>query len=127
MSGRVASMGRGIIQDVSARIIDQFSENLATMLTAAAREEPPRPEPEPAAAPAPFERERRAVGRHLRPAAPRAAEGRAEQAARRRPPRPSCRPPTLAGAVVAGRLQDPKVLAGALGAVFAIGYLIGRR
>ena len=33
LCGRVASMGRGIIQDVSAKIVDQFSENLATMLS----------------------------------------------------------------------------------------------
>ena len=31
-------MGRGIIQDVSAKIIDQFSENLATMLAGPAAE-----------------------------------------------------------------------------------------
>jgi carbon monoxide dehydrogenase subunit G len=29
LSGRAASMGRGIIQDVSARIVDQFAANLA--------------------------------------------------------------------------------------------------
>src|SRR4051812_13631146 len=33
LSGRVAAMGRGIIQDVSAKIVDQFSDNLATMLS----------------------------------------------------------------------------------------------
>src|SRR5215208_7102734 len=44
LSGRVASMGRGIIQDVSARIVDQFSENLAAMLSG------PAAEPAPAAA-----------------------------------------------------------------------------
>src|SRR5690349_19333541 len=32
LSGHVATMGRGIMQDVSARIINKFSENLAAML-----------------------------------------------------------------------------------------------
>jgi hypothetical protein len=33
LSGRAASMGRGIIQDVSAKMIDTFAQNLAAMLT----------------------------------------------------------------------------------------------
>ena len=32
LSGRAAAMGRGVIQDVSARIVDTFSTNLAEML-----------------------------------------------------------------------------------------------
>ena len=126
MSGRVASMGRGIIQDVSARIIDQFSENLAAMLTGPGEAAEAAPEPEPAAA------------------APSSGNG-APSAATSAPPRPESpkeapkqqAPPkaaeaelsaaSLAGAVVAGRLQDLKVLAGALGGAFVLGYLIGRR
>src|SRR5256885_13721185 len=32
LSGRAAAMGQGVIKDVSARIVDQFAENLAAML-----------------------------------------------------------------------------------------------
>jgi carbon monoxide dehydrogenase subunit G len=32
LAGKAASMGRGIIQDVSARLVQQFANNLATML-----------------------------------------------------------------------------------------------
>ena len=32
--GPAAAMGRGLIQDVSARIVDEFANNLATMLAA---------------------------------------------------------------------------------------------
>jgi len=32
LSGRAAAMGQGVIKDVSARIVDQFSANLAEML-----------------------------------------------------------------------------------------------
>jgi carbon monoxide dehydrogenase subunit G len=51
LSGRAAAMGRGVIADVSARLVETFAANLATML-GGARE----PEPAPAAAePAPSE------------------------------------------------------------------------
>jgi uncharacterized protein len=33
LSGKAAAMGRGIIQDVSARLVDEFAQNLATMLS----------------------------------------------------------------------------------------------
>lgn len=123
MSGRVASMGRGIIQDVSARIIDQFSENLATMLTGPGETAEAAPEPEPAAAPTPS-------SGNGAPSAATSAPPRPEPPKQQAPPKAAeaeLSAASLAGAVVAGRLQDPKVLAGALGTVFAIGYLIGRR
>jgi len=121
LSGRVASMGRGIIQDVSARIIDQFSENLAAMLTGPGEESTPEPA---AAAPSGNGAPSATTAAPPRPeppkeapkqqAAPKAAESELSAA-------------SLAGAVISGRLQDPKVLAGTLGGVFVIGYLIGRR
>jgi carbon monoxide dehydrogenase subunit G len=46
LSGKAAAMGQGVIQDVSATLVDTFAANLAQMLSA--------PEaPEPATAPAP--------------------------------------------------------------------------
>jgi carbon monoxide dehydrogenase subunit G len=44
LSGKVASMGHGVIQDVSGRLIDTFADNLAAMLGAA---EPSAATPEP--------------------------------------------------------------------------------
>ena len=112
LSGRVASMGRGIIQDVSARIVDQFSENLATMLSgpveapeaaAVAAAEAPAGGPAPsAAAPPPPPKPQPAAASELSAAA-------------------------VAGAVVMGRLKEPKGLAAALGLALLIGFLLGRR
>jgi uncharacterized protein len=61
LSGRAGSMGRGVIEDVSGRIVERFAQNLAAMLApesaraAAAPEsaapEPAAPEPEEAALP----------------------------------------------------------------------------
>ena len=116
LSGRVASMGRGIMQDVSARIVDQFSENLAAMLAgpgeAAAPAEAVAPGEEPAGAAAP------AAGAAA-PASPP-------------PPKPKAASAELsatdvAGAVVMGRLREPKGLAAALGIAALIGFLLGRR
>jgi uncharacterized protein len=60
LSGRVAAMGRGVIADVSGKLVEKFAGNLAEMLegrpsepAAAAAEPaatpPPAPEPEPEA------------------------------------------------------------------------------
>jgi carbon monoxide dehydrogenase subunit G len=55
LSGKAASMGRGVIQDVSTRLVDTFAENLAEMLSgpAAAEEEPATGEGDGAAPPPP--------------------------------------------------------------------------
>src|SRR4051794_8906032 len=57
LAGRAAAMGRGVIQDVSAKLVSTFAQNLETMLSgggaAAAK---PEPEPQatgPEAPPAP--------------------------------------------------------------------------
>ena len=56
LSGRAAAMGRGVIADVSARLVETFAGNLATMLGGAREEAAAEPEPAPAAAePAPSE------------------------------------------------------------------------
>ena len=120
LSGRVASMGRGIIQDVSARIVDQFSENLAEMLGG------PAEAPAPAEAAAPGE-EPAGVG------APSAAATGGPAAGAAAPPKPKAAASAelsatdVAGAVVMGRLKEPKGLIAALGIAALIGFLIGRR
>jgi carbon monoxide dehydrogenase subunit G len=102
LSGKVATMGQGVLQDVSGRLVETFAKNLATMLEGgqapapavaepardAPAPEPPRPAPEPA--------EALDLG-------------------------------SLGGAVVAERLKDPRALGGLLAIVFALGVLVGRR
>jgi carbon monoxide dehydrogenase subunit G len=111
LSGRVAAMGRGIIVDVSGRIVDQFSENLAAMLAG-----PPQPaEPEPAAV-VPEGAPTGAQAVPPEPAPAPAAPAGAELSAL-----------SLAGAVVKGRLKEPRTLAGVLGAVALLAFLLGRR
>src|SRR5262245_15001776 len=91
ISGKAAAMGQGIIGDVSARLIDTFASNLATMLGS----------PEAA------------------PAGEAAASAGVEPAAAPPPPpplAPAAEPEglpvlSLAGGVLAQRLRDPKVLA----------------
>ncbi len=121
LSGRVASMGRGIIQDVSARIIDQFSANLAEMLGGEGEPEAPQPDAAPATEP-------QTVPATEAPAA-------TEPPAPAPPPKPKPAPAAeaelnatdIAGAVIVGRLKDPKVIAGVVGGAIVVGYLLGRR
>ena len=127
LSGRVASMGRGIIQDVSARIVDQFSENLAAMLSGPAAE----PAPAEAAATGAAAPSAAAGGG---PAPSAAVGGPTPSAATPPPPPPKPKAAEaelsatdLAGAVVMKRLKDPKGLAAALGIAALIGFLLGRR
>jgi uncharacterized protein len=119
LSGRAAAMGRGVIQDVSARLIGQFAENLAVMLSGPAPEAPavapavaaaevPPPPPGAAAVPPP-------------PAAPP-------------PPAPAPAAPetsldvlAIGAGMAADRLRDPRRLALAVGLLVLIGYLLGRR
>jgi carbon monoxide dehydrogenase subunit G len=105
ISGKAASMGQGIIGDVSARLIDTFAGNLAQMLSGPAE-----------AAPVPDDEAPTRV--HAAPAPPS-------------PPAPAAEPEglpvlSIAGGVIAARLRDPKVLAGLAGVLIAI-LLLGRR
>ena len=109
LSGRVAAMGRGVINDVSARIVDTFAENLATMLAG-------KEAPAPAAEPAP------AGAAEVPPPSPTGVPG-AEPAAAQAPPPPPAREEEeaglpivrIVGSVVVGRLRDPRVLAAVAG------------
>ena len=103
LSGKVATMGQGVLQDVAGRLVQTFARNLAVMLEggeAPAEAEAPPVAKEEATAP---------------------------------PPRPAPEPDdaldlgSLGGAVIADRLQDPRRLAGLLGLVAFIAFLLGRR
>lgn len=120
LSGRVAAMGRGIIQDVSGKIVDQFSDNLATMLSGnggAAAEEAPATAPETAATAEP-------ATPTPEPSSPAEAK---EPPRTPPPPKPvadaELSAASLAGAVVAGRLKDRRtqgVLAAAIGVLLLL-------
>src|SRR4051794_22656124 len=97
LAGRAAAMGRGVIQDVSAKIVSTFAQNLETMLAggpAPAEAEAPAAEPQatgPEAPPAPAaaattgaEAGGRAPGAPAAPPPP----PRAPRAPAPRPPRP---------------------------------------
>ncbi|HEY7857659.1 MAG TPA: SRPBCC family protein [Candidatus Nanopelagicales bacterium] len=45
ITGKVAQFGRGVVQDVAARLVDKFAANLAALMTGPEPE--PEPEPEP--------------------------------------------------------------------------------
>jgi hypothetical protein len=102
LSGKVATMGQGVLQDVSGRLVRTFAENLAAML-----------------------------GGGETPAAPVAAPGEPPAPAQPREPPPEPADAldlgSIGGAVIAARLRDPRVLAGVIAAAALAGYLAGRR
>jgi carbon monoxide dehydrogenase subunit G len=124
LSGKVATMGQGVLQDVSGRLVQTFAQNLAAMLEAgeaapatpagageaapasagpvagAGEAAPPPPPPSPQTAPA---------------EPPRAAQANALDLG------------SVGGAVIAERLRDPRVLGGLLAGAALAGYLVGRR
>jgi uncharacterized protein len=107
LSGKAATMGQGVLQDVAGRLVQTFARNLATMLEGG--------EPAPAST----------TGAATEPAP--------EAAAPPPPPRSAPEPEdaldlgSLGGAVIAGRLQDPRRLAGLVGLVALVAFLLGRR
>jgi carbon monoxide dehydrogenase subunit G len=118
LSGKAATMGHGVLQDVAGRLVDTFAKNLATMLeggepqparepTAAAT---PAPEPTPAAAPATEPAPAAAMPPHASPEREDALDLG-----------------SLGGAVIADRLRDPRRLAGVFGLIVLIAFLLGRR
>jgi uncharacterized protein len=105
LSGKAASMGQGVLQDVAGRLVATFAQNLASMLEtgeAVTSAEPGRPAPEKAPAPPP-------------------------------PPEPGPAPAealdlgSLGGQLIADRLRDPRRLAVLLASVACVAYLLGRR
>lgn len=121
LSGKAAAMGQGVIQDVSARLVQTFAENLADMLsgaetpageataTTAATPETPqpagaKPSPPPAATPVPPPPP---APPPTPPAPPRAA--------------PATEQSLPVGAIVASvtkeRLRDPRIVGGLLVAI----------
>jgi uncharacterized protein len=104
LSGRVATMGQGVLQDVSRRLVETFAGNLAAMLEGGAVPQPPAPAPaEPGEPPA--------------AAADSPATGESESALDLG---------SVGGAVIAERLKDPRVLGGLVAAVALVAFFAGR-
>jgi uncharacterized protein len=133
LSGRVAAMGQGVLGDVSAKLVETFAANLATML-----EQPPPTDVDPASPPSPA----------VDPAAPpvaadgaqasavaatsQAATGGERPVVRRSVGTAQSTLPVgkIAAGVIAGRLANPRtLLTAALSYAIvwaAIGFVIGR-
>jgi carbon monoxide dehydrogenase subunit G len=113
VSGKIATMGQGVLQDVSGRLIKTFAANLAAMLQGdapAAAEVPAQPaKGESAAAPA--------------------------QAEPSRPPRPTAAAEpadaldlgSIGGAMLSDLFKDPRRVAGLLPLVALVCFALGRR
>jgi carbon monoxide dehydrogenase subunit G len=114
LSGKVATMGQGVLQDVSGRLVQTFAQNLAAMLEGG-EAEAPATEP-PAAEAAPAAESADAGGEPAR--APRAAPAE---------PADALDLGSLGGAMLAERLRDPRVLAVLLAVVAFVAYRLGRR
>jgi carbon monoxide dehydrogenase subunit G len=109
LSGKVATMGQGVLQDVSRRLVETFAGNLAAMLEGGGPAEPVAAAPPAGAAPA----EPAEPTREPEPAAA-GAESALDLG-------------SLGGAVVAERLRNPRALAALLAVVALVAFLLGRR
>jgi carbon monoxide dehydrogenase subunit G len=110
LAGKAAAMGRGVIEDVSARLVQTFANNLESILAGpVAAEAEPEPAPGAGAAAAPEP----APSPEAAPPTPPSDEG--------------LRVLPLGASMLADRMRDPRVLAGVIGAAVAFGYLLGRR
>ena len=117
LAGKAAAMGRGLIEDVSKKLVDQFADNLQKMLSGGGGGGGQEPAAAPSAA---GESEGRGKGEEGgAPSAsslpPQAAEPEGLDAL------------GIASGIAADKLSDPKVLAAAAGGLLLVGYVLGRR
>jgi uncharacterized protein len=129
LAGRAAAMGRGVIQDVSAKIVSTFAQNLETMLSGGGAQAAPEPQTVPVSEPAPSEPQ--ATGPEA-PPAPDAtvatgaeAGGGPEAAAATAPPPPGTvgAPPTPPPPPAPPRPQPPS--APAEESALPVGQIVG--
>jgi carbon monoxide dehydrogenase subunit G len=102
--GKAAAMGRGLIEDVSGKLVQQFAGNLQEMLSNGKAE----------------------GGKQEAESGKQKAEEPAPE--RQGPPEPEGVDALgIAASMAADRVRDPKILFSALGIVLLIGFLLGRR
>ncbi len=102
VSGKIATMGQGVLQDVSGRLIQTFATNLAAMLQG---DEPPAAEvPAQPANPAPA------------PAAATPAE-----------PADALDLGSIGGAMLSDQVRDPRRIGALLALVALVSFVLGRR
>ena len=109
LAGRAAAMGRGVIEEVSAKIVDTFAQNLAAMLETGGRapvEEAPAEAP--AAAPPPA----------AAPATPAPAPAPANQS--------ELPVLSIAGGVARDRLRNPRVVVGLIAGTALVTAVVWR-
>jgi uncharacterized protein len=104
LSGKVATMGQGILQDVSSRLVDTFAKNLADMLAGGETSAAAPPPTEAAASPEPAESSK---------ATPEPAEALDLGA--------------LGGAMILDRVKQPVNIGLLLLFTALVGFLLGRR
>jgi carbon monoxide dehydrogenase subunit G len=140
LTGKAATMGQGVLQDVAGRLVQTFAKNLATMLSGGQAETAAAPQGKPAQ-PGLEETPQEAptaTAKPKPPPSPKAGSGlAADAAAAPPPPRPPPPPPppsedaldlgSLGGAVLADRLRQPRTLAIVLALVALVFYVLGRR
>jgi carbon monoxide dehydrogenase subunit G len=111
LRGKVATMGQGVLQDVSRRLVETFAGNLATMLAGGDVSEPST------AAEADAGESRGGSAESPERGEPAPATGAADSALDLG---------SLGGAVIAERFRDPRALGVLLAAVAFVAFLIGR-
>ncbi|HEV8152488.1 MAG TPA: SRPBCC family protein [Solirubrobacteraceae bacterium] len=140
LTGKAATMGQGVLQDVAGRLVQTFAKNLATMLSGGQAETAAAPQGKPAQ-PGLEETPQEAptaTAKPKPPPRPKAGSGPAADAAAAPPPPPSPPPPpppsedaldlgSLGGAVLADRLRQPRTLAIVLALLALVFYVLGRR
>jgi carbon monoxide dehydrogenase subunit G len=123
VSGRVASMGQGAIQDVSNRLVSTFAVNLGQMFdqSAASSDEQAAPAESVPEGKSPVPEATGAT----RPADPSAPPGPSSPAGSTASD-DSLSALSLVGAVVGGRLRNPRVVGVLVAVVALLGFIAGR-
>jgi carbon monoxide dehydrogenase subunit G len=133
LSGRMASMGQGVIADVSKKLVNTFSENLQAMMAPAAVGAVAAAEPEATASPAvvttpaapgPALADGAAAGPGATATPPAVVPAPVAAAAPRPADDTSLPLMSIAGAVLMGRLRKPQVAVPLVIVVIALGVLI---
>jgi carbon monoxide dehydrogenase subunit G len=131
LTGKAATMGHGVLQDVAGRLVQTFAKNLATMLEGGG--EPSGEPAKPGLEETPQE-SATATAEPQQPPPSRAGAGAGSAPGAGTAP-PPARPPgedaldlgALGGAVLADRVRDPRTLAGVLALVALVFFGLGRR